>query len=85
MRRLSAWSTPRPSLQGVVARGLQPDAWAPDQELALSALEALTSFGGGYAAWARDHAVGPLVPKELHDAAAHAAEKLGVCGHTPVL
>jgi hypothetical protein len=73
------------SLQSVVTRGLQPDAWAPDQELALSALEALTSFGGGYAAWARDHAVGPLVPKELHDAAAHAAEKLGACGHSPVL
>jgi hypothetical protein len=78
-------SAAAPSLQGVVGRGLQPDAWTPDQELALSALEALSALGGSHAAWARDHAVGPLVPKELHDAAARAAEKPGACRQTPVL
>jgi hypothetical protein len=74
-----------PDLEAVAERGLKPDAWTPDQELAVSALETLSAFGGSAAAWARDHAVGPLVPKQLHDAAAAAAEKPGTCGMSPVL
>jgi hypothetical protein len=74
-----------PSLHAVVERGLSPDAWTPDQELALSALEALISFGGAEAAWARDHSASPLVPKPLHDAAVSAAEKPTVCRRSPVL
>jgi hypothetical protein len=67
------------SLKAVVKRGMQPEAWSADQELALAALEALSGFGGDAAAWARDHAVGPLVPKEVHLAAAEAAKQPGKC------
>lgn len=67
------------SLKAVVKRGMQPEAWSADQELALAALEALSGFGGDAAAWARDHAVGPLVPKEVHVAAAEAAKRPGNC------
>jgi HEAT repeat protein len=74
-----------PSLKTVVKRGLQPDAWTPDQELALGAIDALSAFGGEAASWARDRAVGPLVPKQLHAAAAVAAQKGGICSKTPVL
>jgi hypothetical protein len=74
-----------PSLKTVVQRGLQPDAWTPDQELALSAIDALSAFGGEAAGWARDHAQGPSVPKQLYAAAAAAAQKGGSCGQTPVL
>jgi hypothetical protein len=68
-----------PSLKAVVKRGMQPEAWSADQELALAALEALSDFGGDAAAWARDHAVGPLVPKEVHVAAAEAAKRPANC------
>ena len=68
-----------PSLRAVVARGMQPDAWTADQDLALAALEAMSSFGGDAATWARDHAVGPLVPKEVQAAAAAAANRPASC------
>lgn len=68
-----------PSLRAVVVRGMQPDAWTADQDLALAALEAMSSFGGDAAAWARDHAVGPLVPKEVQVAAAAAANRPASC------
>jgi hypothetical protein len=68
-----------PSLRAVVLRGLQPDAWSQDQELALSALEALSGFGGDAAAWARDHAVGPVIPKEVQLAAAAAVQRTSAC------
>jgi hypothetical protein len=68
-----------PSLRKIVARGIQPDAWTADQDLALSALETLSAFGGEAAAWARDHAVGPTVPKEVQLAAAAAAKRPAAC------
>jgi hypothetical protein len=68
-----------PSLQAVVVRGLKPEAWSADQELGLAALEALSALGGEAAAWARDHAQGPLVPKQVQAAAAAAAAKPGAC------
>jgi len=68
-----------PSLRKLVVRGIAPDAWHADQELALSALETLSSFGGESAKWARDHAVGPSVPKEVQLAAAAAADRPGSC------
>ena len=68
-----------PSLQAVVKRGLNPEAWSADQELALAALETLSALGGEAAAWARDHAQGPLVPKQVQAAAAAAASKPGKC------
>jgi hypothetical protein len=68
-----------PSLQAVVVRGLHPEAWSADQELALAALEALSALGGEAAAWARDHAQSPLVPKQVQAAAAAAAAKPGAC------
>jgi len=68
-----------PSLQAVVVRGLRPEAWSADQELALAALETLSALGGDAARWARDHAQGPLVPKQVQSAAAAAAAKPGTC------
>jgi hypothetical protein len=68
-----------PSLQAVVVRGLKPEAWSADQELALAALEALSALGGDAAAWARDHAQSPLVPKQVQVAAAAAAAKPRAC------
>jgi HEAT repeat protein len=68
-----------PSLRTVVARGLKPDAWNQDQELALEALEVLSSFGGEAANWARDRAASPLVPKEVQLAAAAALKQRSAC------
>jgi hypothetical protein len=68
-----------PSLQAVAVRGLKPDAWSADQELALSALDALSSLGGESAKWAHDHAEGPLVPKAVQSAAAAAVAKPASC------
>lgn len=68
-----------PSLRNIVTRGTKPDAWNADQELALSALETLSAFGGQEAAWARDHALAPVVPKEVQLAAAAAAKRPAAC------
>jgi hypothetical protein len=74
-----------PTLQAVVTRGIRPEAWTGDQDLALSALDALSAFGGDAAVWARDHAVSPLVPKEMQMAAAAAAQKPASCHLSPAL
>ena len=68
-----------PGLRQVVARGLKPEAWSADQELALQALETISTFGGEDAAWAQKHASSPLVPKEVQLAAAAAAKRPPTC------
>jgi hypothetical protein len=68
-----------PGLRQVVTRGLKPDAWTADQELALSALEVLSAFGGEEALWAQSHATSPLVPKEVQLAAAAATKRPAAC------
>jgi HEAT repeat protein len=68
-----------PSLQLVVTRGLKPDAWSQDQELALLALEVISSFGGKDAEWAKARAASSLVPKGVQLAAAAATQKAGAC------
>jgi hypothetical protein len=68
-----------PGLQQVVARGLKPEAWSADQELALSALEAISTFGGEDAVWAQKRAASPLVPKEVQLAAAAATKRPPAC------
>lgn len=68
-----------PALRQVVSRGLKPDAWSADQELALSALEAVSAFGGEDAAWAQKQASSPLVPKEVQLAAAAALKRAPAC------
>ncbi len=56
------------ALQEVVTRGLKPDAWPPDVDLALSALEALVALGGEHAAWALQRSAVPLVPEAMRKA-----------------
>jgi hypothetical protein len=68
-----------PSLRGIAVRGLKHDAWSADQDLALSALDALSALGGEAAAWARDHANGPNVPKAVQLSAAAAAARTTAC------
>jgi hypothetical protein len=68
-----------PGLQQVVSRGLKPEAWSADQELALAALETLSAFGGEAAAWAQKRASAPVVPKEVQLAAAAAAKRPPAC------
>ena len=68
-----------PGLRQVVERGLKPEAWSADQELALSALETISAFGGEDAAWAQKHASSPMVPKEVQLAAAAAAKRPPEC------
>jgi hypothetical protein len=58
------------ALQAVARRGLVPEAWAPDQELALAALDALVQLGGDAARWAGDQARSPLVPEPVRAAIA---------------
>ncbi|HET8937348.1 MAG TPA: HEAT repeat domain-containing protein [Polyangiales bacterium] len=68
-----------PGLRQVVTRGLKPDAWSVDQELALSALETLSAFGGADAEWAKSQASSSLVPKEVQLAAAAALKRAPAC------
>jgi HEAT repeat protein len=68
-----------PGLRQVVTRGLKPEAWSADQELALAALETLNAFGGEDAEWAQKHASSPLVPKEVQLAAAAASKRPSAC------
>ncbi|MEY4581875.1 MAG: hypothetical protein RL701_6578, partial [Pseudomonadota bacterium] len=68
-----------PSLRGIAVRGLKQDAWSADQDLALSALDALSTLGGEAAVWARDHAKGPNVPKAVQLSAAAAAARTTAC------
>jgi hypothetical protein len=60
------------TLQDVVKRGLRPEAWTADQELALGALEALTQLGGEHAKWAQQHSNLPMVPASMRTAAERA-------------
>ncbi len=68
-----------PALQQVVVRGLRPDAWGPDQDLALRALEALSALGGESASWAAQRAKGSNLPEPVRAAAAKAAKADVVC------
>jgi tetratricopeptide (TPR) repeat protein len=68
-----------PGLREVVTRGLKPDAWSQDQELALAALETISAFGGDDARWAAAHATAPQVPKEVQLAAAAATKHPPAC------
>jgi hypothetical protein len=68
-----------PGLREVVTRGLKPEAWSADQELALAALEALSAFGGEDATWAQARAGSALVPKEVQLAAAAASKRPPAC------
>lgn len=68
-----------PTLQEVVQRGLRPEAWTTDQELALSALEALTHLGGAHAKWAEGHAGAPMVPASVRAAATRAVQQPVAC------
>jgi hypothetical protein len=72
-----------PTLQGVVTRGLQPEAWAPDQELALSALEALVALGGEPARWAADESRSPLVPEPVRTAIQQRVASNAACQPEP--
>jgi HEAT repeat protein len=68
-----------PTLQDVVKRGLRPEAWTADQELALGALEALTHLGGEHAKWAVQRMAAPVVPPSVRAAAAKAAAQPQRC------
>jgi hypothetical protein len=52
-------------LRDVVTRGLKPDAFPPDVDLALSALDALITLGGEHAAWAVARSNVPMVPEPM--------------------
>jgi HEAT repeat protein len=67
------------SLQDVVKRGLRPNAWTADQELAFGALEALTHLGGANAKWALQRSAAPNVPATIRTAAARAVNQLATC------
>jgi hypothetical protein len=67
------------TLQDVVKRGLRPNAWTADQELAFGALEALTHLGGANAKWALQRSAAPLVPANIRTAAARAVNQLAAC------
>lgn len=71
------------ALKTLVSRGLAPDAANADQELGLSALEALSALSGDAAIWARNHARGPNVPKAVQLTAAKAAARKGGCQREP--
>jgi hypothetical protein len=64
-----------PTLRAIAERGLQPNAWNADQELAGSALEALSAFGGDAGAWAREHAKSAVDVRDLQLAAAGSAPR----------
>jgi HEAT repeat protein len=68
-----------PTLQDVVKRGLRPNAWTADQELALGALEALTHLGGANAKWSLQRSAAPMVPATIRTAAARAVNQLATC------
>ncbi|HKP55185.1 MAG TPA: HEAT repeat domain-containing protein [Polyangiales bacterium] len=68
-----------PTLQEVVKRGLRPEAWTADQELAQSALEALTHLGGEHAKWAVQRMAAPIVPPSVRAAAERAAAQPQRC------
>jgi HEAT repeat protein len=67
------------TLQDVVKRGLRPEAWTADQELALGALEALTHLGGEYAKWAAQRTAAPIVPPSVRTAAQRAVAQPQRC------
>ncbi len=67
------------SLKDVVKRGLRPEAWTADQELALAALEALTHLGGAHAQWALQRTAAPMVPPSVRTAAARAVSQGTAC------
>lgn len=67
------------TLQDVVKRGLRPNAWTADQELALGALEALTHLGGANAKWALQRSAAPVVPATIRTAATRAVNQLATC------
>jgi hypothetical protein len=62
-----------------VKRGLRPNAWTADQELAFGALEALTHLGGANAKWALQRSAAPNVPATIRTAAARAVNQLATC------
>jgi HEAT repeat protein len=68
-----------PTLQDVVKRGLRPNAWTADQELAFGALEGLTHLGGANAKWALQRSAAPNVPATIRTAAARAVNQLATC------
>ena len=67
------------TLQDVVKRGLRPEAWTADQELALGALEALTHLGGQNAQWAVQRTAAPIVPPSVRAAATRAVAQPTRC------
>lgn len=67
------------TLQDVVKRGLRPNAWTADQELAFAALEALTHLAGANAKWALQRSAAPNVPANIRTAAARAVNQLATC------
>lgn len=71
------------ALEAVVVRGLKPEAWQPDQELALGALEALGMLGGSGGTWAADQANNPLVPAPVRAKLERAAKSPTACVPTP--
>ncbi|HEX7476560.1 MAG TPA: HEAT repeat domain-containing protein, partial [Polyangiales bacterium] len=72
-----------PALQGVVTRGLRPDAWGPDQELALGALETLGILGGKPGAWALEQARSPVVPPSVRTSIERNAKAATPCTPQP--
>ena len=71
------------ALQAVATRGLRPDAWGPDQELGLRALEALGSLGGDAGAWALGQAGNPIVPPALRTSLERLAKSAAPCVPAP--
>jgi len=67
------------ALTVVLRRGLRPDAWAPDVDLALEAFEALVAIGGPAGADAMRVASRPTAPGPLRAAARRARQSPPRC------
>jgi len=63
----------------VLKRGLKPSAWAPDQDVAALAFEALVALGGEAARAAYSAANSPLAPPGFKTAAEEAKKRAPLC------
>ncbi|MCB9633683.1 MAG: HEAT repeat domain-containing protein [Sandaracinus sp.] len=67
-----------PTLRGAVERGSRPDAWAPDVDLAVAAIDALVAIGGAEAEAVVQSAAAESSPPPLR-AAANSRERVTPC------
>jgi hypothetical protein len=68
-----------PQLQAALQRGVKPDAWEPDVDNALLALDALMRLGGPDAKAALETANLPISPEVFKTAARTQQEKPAAC------